>query len=213
MSKGARQHQTYAPWHIMAKTKRAWQRMLSGRRLNLLNPSPTDIEIQDIARGLSFQARWNGQTEGEHPYTVAEHSLLVERLFFHIDSRVAPKWRLAALLHDAPEYVIGDMIGPVKNEIGPEYKELEERLTVAIYQRFGIPAELPERIAKRIKRADKASAWAEAVQIAGFLPDEATSFFGKATRKLTNGIIIKPHPPSEIHRAFSAQCDKLIAML
>nr|MBC8408128.1 HD domain-containing protein [Paracoccaceae bacterium] len=122
------------------KTQRAWQRMLSGRRLDLLDPSPMDIEIEDIAHGLSFVARWNGQTEGDFSYSVAEHSLLVEKIFFKLNPKVSNKWKLAALLHDAPEYVIGDMISPVKAAIGPNYAQLEDKLIEAIHIRFGLPA-------------------------------------------------------------------------
>ena len=127
----------------MAKNTRAWQRMLSGRRLDLLDPTPVDIEIEDIARGLAFVARWNGQTKGEHAYSVAEHSLLVETLFGRISPNAPAKWRMAALLHDAPEYVIGDMISPVKAAVGPGYEALDQRLTAAVHLRFGLPATLP----------------------------------------------------------------------
>ncbi|MEM6480178.1 MAG: hypothetical protein AAF647_14225, partial [Pseudomonadota bacterium] len=123
---------------------RAWQRMLSGRRLDLLDPTPVDVEIEDIAHGLAFVARWNGQTHGDYPYSVAEHSILVERIFARIDPDAPAKWRLAALLHEAPEYVIGDMISPVKAAVGPSYGELDDRLTAAIHLRFGLPAALPQ---------------------------------------------------------------------
>ena len=126
-------------------TARAWQRMLSGRRLDLLDPSPLDVEIEDIAHGLAFVARWNGQTRGEHPYSVAEHSLLVEELYGRIVPRPEARWRLAALLHDAPEYVIGDMISPVKAAVGPGYAAMDARLARAVHLRFGLPAELPAR--------------------------------------------------------------------
>src|SRR5690606_27410141 len=158
---------------------RAWQRMLSGRRLDLLDPSPLDIEIEDIAHGLAFVARWNGQTRGEHPYSVAEHSLLVEEIFGRCSRDTAPRWRLAALLHDAPEYVIGDMISPVKSAVGPSYAALDDRLTVAVHLRFGLPAVLPAAVRAAIKRADRISAWLEAVQLAGFSAAEADRFFGK----------------------------------
>ncbi|MEL7276750.1 MAG: HD family hydrolase, partial [Pseudomonadota bacterium] len=162
----------------MAEQARAWQRMLSGRRLDLLDPSPLDIEIEDIAHGLAFVARWNGQTHGEYPYSVAQHSVLVEELYGILYPDAPAKWRLAAILHDAPEYVIGDMISPVKAAVGPGYKGLDERLMAAVHLRFGLPAELPRTIKSRIKRADKLSAWLEAVQLAGFTPAEANRFFG-----------------------------------
>lgn len=157
---------------------RAWQKMLSGRRLDLLDPTPVDIEIEDIAHGLAFVARWNGQTDGDFAYSVAEHSLLVERLYSRLIPRPEPKWQLAALLHDAPEYVIGDMISPVKNAVGPAYDELDKRLAAAVHLRFGLPAAIPAPVKKMIKKADKISAWMEATTIAGFSEAEATRFFG-----------------------------------
>ncbi|MGE4611148.1 MAG: HD family hydrolase [Paracoccaceae bacterium] len=157
---------------------RAWQRMLSGRRLDLLDPSPLDVEIEDIAHGLAFVARWNGQTYGEFPYSVAEHSLLVERIYGLLSPNAQVKWRLAALLHDAPEYVIGDMISPVKAAVGPGYKAMDARLMAAVHQRFGIPAEIPKAVKTQIKRADRISAWLEAIQIAGFSEIEANKLFG-----------------------------------
>lgn len=181
---------------------RAWQRMLSGRRLDLLNPSPLDIEIEDIAHGLAFVARWNGQTVGEFPYSVAEHSLLVEKLYTRLYPTSEPKWQLAALLHDAPEYVIGDMISPVKASVGPGYKELDDRLTAAVHMRFGLPGKLPEAIKKRIKRADKMSAWAEAIQIAGFTRAEADKLFGKPRTDVAAELALSPGPAPAVKAAF-----------
>ena len=137
------------------KQPRAWQRMLSGRRLDLLDPTPMDIEIEDIAHGLAFVARWNGQTKGDYPYSVAEHSLLVEEIYGLLFPASPAKWRLAALLHDAPEYVIGDMISPVKAAVGPGYGALDDRLAAAVHIRFGLPAQIPTAIKKQIKKADK----------------------------------------------------------
>ena len=191
---------------------RAWQRMLSGRRLDLLDPSPLDIEIEDIARGLSFQARWNGQTIGEFPYSVAEHSLLVEEIFHRLYPTSAVRWRLAALLHDAPEFVIGDMISPVKAAVGPGYKELDDRLMAAIHLRFGLPARIPEETKKKIKRADKISAWMEAVQIAGFTAEEANRLFGKPDSRLTEALKIKLRPPSDTRAEFLARHETLLPL-
>ncbi len=168
----------------MAKAAaRAWQRMLSGRRLDLLDPTPVDIEIEDIAHGLAFVARWNGQTRGDWPYSVAEHSLLVEELFGRLNPAEGPRWRLAALLHDAPEYVIGDMISPVKAAVGAGYGEMDARLAAAVHLRFGLPAILPVAVKTAIKRADRISAWMEAVQIAGFREDEANRLFGRPAER------------------------------
>jgi 5'-deoxynucleotidase YfbR-like HD superfamily hydrolase len=157
---------------------RAWQRMLSGRRLDLLDPSPLDVEIEDIAHGLARVARWNGQTSGALPFSVAQHSILVEGFCEALRPEWPAKWRLAALLHDAPEFVIGDMISPFKAALGAPYRAIEKRLQGAVHVRFGLPAELPDAIEKTIKRADRASAFFEATQFAGFAVAEARELFG-----------------------------------
>lgn len=156
---------------------RAWQRMLSGRRLDILDPSALDIEIEDIAHGLARVARWNGQTTGPLPFNVAQHSVIVEEICTELNPGWPAQWRLAALLHDGPEFVIGDMISPFKAALGPEYKAIEAGLQRAIHIRFGIPAELPDSIEKIIKTADRASAFMEAVQLAGFDAVEARKLF------------------------------------
>ena len=157
---------------------RAWQRMLSGRRLDLINPAPIDIEIEDIAHGLARVARWNGQTTGAHAFSVAQHCLLVENLAVQLGREMTPAWRLMTLLHDAPEYVIGDMISPFKNALGVDYRAFEDKLQRAIHIRFGLPALTPPELKKRMKDADRAAAWLEATQIAGFSEDEALKIFG-----------------------------------
>ncbi|AZN99028.1 HD family hydrolase [Mesorhizobium sp. M9A.F.Ca.ET.002.03.1.2] len=158
---------------------RAWQRMLSGRRLDLLDPSPLDIEISDIAHGLARVARWNGQTSGDHAFSVAQHSLLVEALFGELVPDAPADARLAALLHDAPEYVIGDMISPFKSVMGGSYKDCELRLQRAIHLRFSLPVEPGAGLRKEIKRADQIAAYFEATLLAGFSTAEATEFFGR----------------------------------
>jgi 5'-deoxynucleotidase YfbR-like HD superfamily hydrolase len=188
---------------------RAWQRMLSGRRLDLLDPTPFDIEIADIAHGLSFVARWNGQTRGEWAYSVAEHSLLVEQILGRAEA--APHWRLAALLHDAPEYVIGDMISPVKSALGREYAEMDARLSAAIHRRFGLPAQLPRPVKAAIKRADRISAWLEAVEIAGFTRAEADRLFPLPRAGLPEGLEIRLRPPMETRADYLARFEALIA--
>ncbi len=193
------------------KQARAWQRMLSGRRLDLLDPTPVDIEIEDIAHGLAFVARWNGQTRGDWPYSVAEHSLLVEQIFGR--SQASPRWRLAALLHDAPEYVIGDMISPVKSAVGPGYGEMDLRLTAAVHLRFGLPAVLPVAVKKAIKLADKISAWLEAVQIAGFTEAEADKFFGRPDDAVLRGLEIRLRPPAVVRADYIARHRALLQAL
>lgn len=197
----------------MAQQPRAWQRMLSGRRLDLLDPTPVDIEIEDIAHGLAFVARWNGQTYGDFAYSVAEHSLLVETIFGRIAPAAPPKWRLAALLHDAPEYVIGDMISPVKAAVGPGYTALDERLEAAVHIRFGLPAKVPAAVKKQIKKADRVSAWMEATQIAGFSVDEANRFFGKPDPTLHEGLSIALRPPIEVRADFTARHEALLEQM
>ena len=160
------------------KSPRAWQRMLSGRRLDLLDPSPLDIEVEDIAHGLARVARWNGQTHGDYTFSVAEHSLLVEAATSDIEPSLPKELKLAALLHDGPEYVIGDLISPFKAALSLDYHDFEARLLAAIYRRFGVPADLPENITKLIKRADKIAAYYEATGLAGFSHEEARRFFG-----------------------------------
>jgi 5'-deoxynucleotidase YfbR-like HD superfamily hydrolase len=195
------------------KQPRAWQRMLSGRRLDLLDPTPMDIEIEDIAHGLAFVARWNGQTKGDYPYSVAEHSLLVEEIYQLLFPAAPAKWRLAALLHDAPEYVIGDMISPVKAAVGPGYGALDDRLAAAVHIRFGLSAQIPAAIKKQIKKADKISAWLEAIQIAGFTEAEADKFFGKPDTNLAQSLKIHMRPPVEVREAYLARHRALIASL
>jgi len=158
---------------------RAWQRMLSGRRLDLLDPSPADIEIEDIAHGLARVARWNGQTIGDHAFSVAQHALLVEQIVAALQPGASRRWFLAALLHDAPEYVIGDLISPFKAAVGLDYRAFEAKLLQAIHLRFGLPPALPDPIASDIKQADRVAAYHEATVLAGFGVDEACRFFGE----------------------------------
>jgi len=161
------------------KAPRVWQRMLSGRRLDLANPSPMDVEIEDIAHGLARVARWNGQTRGEHAFSVAEHSVLVEKICRTLQPDLTPQQSLTALLHDSPEYVIGDMISPFKALLGESYKSIEARLQEAIHIRFGLAPVTPQRLKRLIKKADLICAWSEAIQLAGFSEDEANKLFGK----------------------------------
>lgn len=190
-----------------AKPQRVWQRMLSGRRLDLLDPSPLDIEIEDVAHGLARVARWNGQTRGDHAFSVAQHSLIVEAIVARREPD--PRWRLAALLHDGPEYVIGDMISPVKHAVGPGYEELDQRLTAAIHIRFGLPAQIPASVKKQIKRADRISAWMEATQIAGFTTAEANKFFGRPRPELIEGLELHLRPPVAARQDYTSRFGEL----
>ena len=187
---------------------RAWQRMLSGRRLDLLNPSPMDVEIIDIAHGLARVSRWNGQTKGKFPLSVAQHSVLVERLVTRNSPNLDRRWRLAALLHDAPEYVIGDMITPFKYALGGIYRDIESRLEEAVHIRFGLPAQLPDTINRTIKRADQMAAWLEATQLAGFSEADAKKIF-KRPRNTPDTMRIRPTSPEKAAEAFMKRFELL----
>ena len=191
----------------MPQPPRAWQRMLSGRRLDLLDPSPFDIEIEDIAQGLARVARWNGQTSGDHAFSVAEHSVIVEQLFFQLNPEASNLDRLACLLHDSAEYVIGDMISPFKNALGLNYKAFEARIEEAVHLRFGLPAQMSMSLKKKIKACDIYCAWFEATQIAGFTVEEANSFFSAPPEAVH--ITLEPKPVVEAQKAFLSKFAEL----
>lgn len=188
---------------------RVWQRMLSGRRLDLMDPSPVDVEIEDIAHGLARVARWNGQTKGAHAFSVAQHSVIVEALCVRLEPRLDPRSRLLALLHDAPEYVIGDMISPFKAVLGDGYKDIEARVAFAIHARFGLPAETPASLKRLIKKADNICAWYEATQLAGFSEIESDRFFGHPPRGVALQLI--PQPTEQAQAEFVARTVALLA--
>jgi uncharacterized protein len=191
--------------------RRAWQRMLSGRRLDLIDPSPLDVEIADIAHGLARVARWNGQTKGPEIFSVAQHSLLVEALFAARDV-ASPQARLAALLHDAPEYVIGDMISPFKAAVGGDYKLVETRLKRAVLIRFGLTADPPEELERRIKIADRASAYLEAITLAGFSIAEARKLFGEPGLPICDfAAFLEPRRPADVEAQFLTRFSELDA--
>jgi uncharacterized protein len=198
-------------------SNRAWQRMLSGRRLDILDPSPLDIELSDIAHGLARVARWNGQTLGDFPFSVAQHSLLVLEIFRTLDPEADDRALLYALLHDAPEYVMGDIISPFKTVMGGNYKEVEGRLQAAIYLRFALGAVPPTALMRRIKRADKEAAYFEAVRLAGFEADEARRFFGEPSVPTFEldafERLIRPWPTREAYDRFVAAVEELAARL
>ncbi len=183
--------------------QRAWQRMLSGRRLDLLDPSPLDVELDDIAHGLARVARWNGQTYGDHALSVAQHSLVVEQVLMHLRPSASAQSQLYALLHDAPEYVIGDMISPFKAVMGGAYKSVEARLQAAVHIRFGLPAEPSSELSRLIKKADRITAWFEATELAGFTVEEADRFFVRPS-----GLSIKDIP---LHAMTTAQAQAAFA--
>ena len=192
---------------------RAWQRMLSGRRLDILDPSPVDVELSDIAHGLARVARWNGQTEGDYPFSVAQHSVLVLELFRAHNPQADAIAQAQALLHDAPEYVMGDIISPFKAAMGGNYKDVEARLLSAIYLRFSLPASMSAALAKQVKKADREAAFFEAVHLARFADSEARRFFGEPSLPQFDldafDRLIRPWPTREAHDRFSAAFEAL----
>jgi 5'-deoxynucleotidase YfbR-like HD superfamily hydrolase len=187
--------------------------MLSGRRLDLLDPSPLDIEIEDIAHGLARVARWNGQTDGKHAFSVAEHSLLVEEIAAELEPKLERRFRLAALIHDAPEYVIGDLISPFKAALSLDYRAFEAKLLAAVHLRFGLPVELSDSVTKLIKRADKIAAYYEATCLAGFSRAEARRFFGQP-RGLSPALVkrlshLTPLPAAAVEAEFTNRFNEL----
>ncbi|WP_108462053.1 HD family hydrolase [Devosia naphthalenivorans] len=192
---------------------RAWQRMLSGRRLDILDPSPMDVELSDIAHGLARVARWNGQTQGDYPFSVAQHSVLVLELFRGMDPDASPVWQLQALLHDAPEYVMGDIISPFKAAMGGNYKDVENRLLSAIFLRFSLPASMPAQLTKLVKKADREAAFFEATYLAGFEDAEARKFFGEPSQPAFDldafERLIRPWPTREAHDRFVAAFEEI----
>jgi len=191
----------------------AWQRMLSGRRLNLLDPSPLDIEIADIAHGLARVARWNGQTSGEFALSVAQHSVLVEEIAAAYAPKLDLRWRLAALLHDSPEYVFGDMVSPLKRRAGHSQAELERRLLKAIHQRMGLPSKLPQEVSRLIKRADRASAWLEGTRLAGYSREEADRLWGHPELQEWEDMRLEPVSPPQAASMFESRALELLAEL
>jgi 5'-deoxynucleotidase YfbR-like HD superfamily hydrolase len=189
--------------------------MLSGRRLDLLDPAPSDIAIEDIAHGLARVARWNGQTLGDHAFSVAQHALLVADIAAALKPEAERRWLLAALLHDAPEYVIGDLISPFKAAVGLDYKAFEQRLLRAIHRAFGLPEQLPETATAWIKHADRIAAYYEATVLAGFSPEEAARYFGEpdglpqAVRQRLG--TLAPQPAAAAQAAFLARFHVLVA--
>ncbi|WP_350332958.1 HD family hydrolase [Coralliovum pocilloporae] len=193
-----------------SKDRRAWQRMLSGRRLDLLDPSPLDVEIEDIAHGLARVARWNGQTHGDSAFSVAQHSVLVDAIACDLKPDWPIKWQLATLLHDGPEYVIGDMISPFKAVVGGGYKAVEDRLQSAIHLRFALPASLPQVVKSHIKRADHISAYLEATQLAGFAETEAAKLFGRPRGINPDRYRLDPLPSGQAQAAFLERFHSLL---
>lgn len=184
--------------------------MLSGRRLDLLDPSPLDVEIGDIAHGLARVARWNGQTVGRNAFSVAQHTLLVDQILLATEPDLNTEARLAIMLHDAPEYVIGDLISPFKALLGGRYREIEERLLDAIHRRFGVKTPVPARLKTKIKAGDRSAAFYEATSVAGFSPAEARKYFGRPRGPNPTVLDLDPWPAAIAERRFLKRFNTLI---
>lgn len=192
--------------------QRGWQRMLSGRRLEILDPSPLDVELDDIAHGIARVARWNGQTRGSFPFSVAQHCCLVEAIAAEIDPGLGLGARLTLLLHDASEYVVGDLVTPLKAALGEPFKAIERRLQGAIFIAFGLPAEPPDELRHLTKRADRSAAWLEATRLAGFSQEEARQVFGRSDA-FSEAIepFLAPWPPEMAEEKFRARVEDCLA--
>lgn len=182
--------------------------MLSGRRLDLLDPSPLDVEVQDIVHGLARVARWNGQTKGPYAFSVAQHSIVVEQIFT-LMSNPTPDEQMIALLHDGPEYVVGDMISPFKTVIGDNYKSIEKRLESAIHLRYGLPPDISPELKKKIKKADQISAYFEAILLAGFSDKEARSLFGQPKNITKDQLLMEPLPIDQVETLFNERFEQI----
>lgn len=191
--------------------------MLSGRRLDILDPSPVDVELSDIAHGLARVARWNGQTLGDYPFSVAQHSVLVFELFRAASPDAAPQAQMQALLHDAPEYVMGDIISPFKAAMGGNYKNVENRLLSAIYLRFSLSATMPAAVSKLVKKADQEAAYFEATHLAGFESEEARKLFGEPGPSAFDmdefDRLIRPWPTHQAHSKFIETFEAISTLL
>jgi 5'-deoxynucleotidase YfbR-like HD superfamily hydrolase len=127
---------------------------------------------------------------------------VVEEIFAATFVKASPVDRLMALLHDAAEYVIGDMISPFKSVVGGGYKEVEGRLQRAVHLRFGLPPELAEATRKAIKHADQIAAYFEATELAGFSVTEAVRYFGRPRGIAAGRFDFTPHPVKSVEKAF-----------
>ncbi|MBW9087734.1 HD family hydrolase [Rhizobium wenxiniae] len=185
--------------------------MLSGRRLDLLDPSPLDVEIADIAHGLARVARWNGQTRGDHAFSVAQHCLVVEEIFRRCNEAASADALQMTLLHDAPEYVIGDMISPFKSVVGGGYKTVEARLEAAVHIRFGLPPHATKDLKVLIKKADTIAAYFEATELAGFTTAEARKFFGQPRGITREMLPLSPLSAVEAQALFIARFEAIEA--
>lgn len=114
----------------------AWMQVRSGEPFWPLEPRVEDIDINDIAHALGMVCRYGGHCR--RFYSVAEHSFL---LSYSVD----PGHALWALLHDAAEAYIGDVVRPLKHEM-PEFMAAEERILEAIANKFNLPGSMPDQV-------------------------------------------------------------------
>ncbi len=156
----------------MRTDTRAWVRLPSGKRLDLLHPTPFDWDDADLAVGLARTYRWGGHSAWPLPLSVAQHSLLVLAMHRQGARRTDPAAEHRELLHDADEGLLGfDCISVVKPFLGASFRALTADLQRAVALRYGIKAFAPaER--KAHKRADRVAAASEAVHVVGWTREE-----------------------------------------
>jgi uncharacterized protein len=163
---------------------RAWVLLPSGKRLDLLDPTPFDWEDADLGLGLARTYRWGGHSAWPLPLSVAQHSLTVLAIRRQGREQLDPAGELRELLHDADEGLLGfDAISPLKPFLGEGFAALVERLQQAIWRRYGLLAWTAEEHAAH-KRADRLAAASEAVHVGGWSVAETRGSLGIAIKPL-----------------------------
>lgn len=158
---------------------RAWIRLPSGGRLDLINPSPDAWQDSDLACRISRTYRWGGESKHAFPLSVAQHSLAVLALREQLSPEpLTALQKMAELQHDSEEAFIGfDPISPLKRAMGPEFEKICDRILAAIWERYRLPEWEPEDY-KLHKEADLISAASEAVHCVGWSEDEVRNVLG-----------------------------------
>ena len=199
---------------------RAWVRLLSGKRLDLLDPTPFDWEDKDLALGLARTYRWGGHSAWPLPLSVAQHSLFVlclRRLWF--PAARDPRADLRELLHDADEGLLGfDCISVLKPFLGDAYRQLTTRLAAVIALRYNLPAWTTKE-QRSHKKADRIAAASEAVHVVGWTEAEVRNVLHIPFKPLAKDPLVdiyggapwEPWPPQLAAERFLAELETLTA--
>ncbi|HZX28156.1 MAG TPA: phosphohydrolase [Telluria sp.] len=197
---------------------RAWVRMPSGRRLDLLDPTPFDWDDEDLALGLARTFRWGGHSAWPQPLSVAQHSIAVLYLRRRLTPGPLPaKAELRELLHDAEEGLLGfDAISVIKPFLGEQFRALTQRLEHAVFVRYGLPAWTRAEHALH-KRADRLAAASEAVHVAGWSAAEVRSTLKITIEPLAEDPLVatyggtpwEPWPARDAAERFMAELEAL----